>query len=214
MALETTMRDSAPLPDTDVRPDASTPLPHDEATARLTLQVNGRPVTHTVTVRKNLADFLRQDLGLTGTHIGCEQGVCGACSVLVDGQLVRACLMLAVQAHNTCVTTVEALHEDALGQALQEAFYERAALQCGFCTPGMLATAHELLRTCANPSRDEIRAYLAANYCRCTGYEAIVDAIETVSKQDVCVNYGFPTPTASPPWNCANSATSPSWPKN
>ena len=129
-------------------------------------------------MRQHLVDFLRTDLGLTGAHIGCEHGVCGACSVRVDGAVVRGCLMLAVQADGAEVVTIEGLDESGEIADLQEAFVARNALQCGFCTPGMLMTAAELLREAVPRSRDEIRAFLSGNYCRCTGYHAIVDAVE------------------------------------
>ena len=142
------------------------------------LRVNGRAVERTVPARRSLADLLREDLGLTGTHVGCEHGVCGACTVLVDGRTARSCLLLAVQLEGAEVTTVEGLTPPAGLSALQEAFRECHALQCGFCTPGMLAAAHELLAENATPTRDEIRAAIAGNLCMCTGYVNIVRAIE------------------------------------
>jgi carbon-monoxide dehydrogenase small subunit len=142
------------------------------------LRVNGRAVERTVPPRRSLADLLREDLGLTGTHVGCEHGVCGACTVLVDGRTARSCLLLAVQLEGAEVTTVEGLTPPAGLSALQEAFRECHALQCGFCTPGMLAAAHELLAENATPTRDEIRAAIAGNLCMCTGYVNIVRAIE------------------------------------
>jgi aerobic-type carbon monoxide dehydrogenase small subunit (CoxS/CutS family) len=150
-----------------------------KATLQISLTVNGEAVVRTVPVRQNLVDFLRGDLGLTGSHVGCEHGVCGACSVRVDGAVVRGCLMLAAQADGADVVTIEGLtatHEIA---DLQEAFVERNALQCGYCTPGMLMTAAELLAEGAPATRDEIRTFLSGNYCRCTGYHAIVDAVAT-----------------------------------
>ena len=142
------------------------------------MSVNGRTVERTVPARRSLADLLREDLGLTGTHVGCEHGVCGACTVLVDGRTARSCLLLAVQLEGAEVTTVEGLTPPAGLSALQEAFRECHALQCGFCTPGMLAAAHELLAENATPTRDEIRAAIAGNLCMCTGYVNIVRAIE------------------------------------
>ena len=142
------------------------------------LRVNGRAVERTVPARRSLADLLREDLGLTGTHVGCEHGVCGACTVLVDGRTARSCLLLAVQLEGAEVTTVEGLTPPAGLSALQEAFRECHALQCGFCTPGMLAAAHELLAENATPTRDEIRAAIAGNLCMCTGYVQIVDAVK------------------------------------
>jgi carbon-monoxide dehydrogenase small subunit len=144
----------------------------------LRLRVNGRAVERTAPARRSLADLLREDLGLTGTHVGCEHGVCGACTVLVDGRTARSCLLLAVQLEGAEVTTVEGLTPPAGLSALQEAFRECHALQCGFCTPGMLAAAHELLAENATPTRDEIRAAIAGNLCMCTGYVNIVRAIE------------------------------------
>jgi carbon-monoxide dehydrogenase small subunit len=130
-------------------------------------------------VRQHLVDFLRMELGLTGSHIGCEHGVCGACSVRVDGVVVRGCLMLAVQADGAEVVTIEGLTESAEIADLQQRFVERNALQCGYCTPGILVTAAELLKQGKPASRAEIRAFISGNYCRCTGYHAIVDAIES-----------------------------------
>jgi aerobic-type carbon monoxide dehydrogenase small subunit (CoxS/CutS family) len=146
-------------------------------TARnITLQVNGRKVEAQVEARTNLADFLRGTLKLTGTHVGCEHGVCGACTVIVDGRAARSCLMLAVQADGAEVETVESLgRADALSP-LQQAFTDCHALQCGFCTPGMLMTLESYLRDHPAPSRDEIRDVLSGNICRCTGYQGIVDA--------------------------------------
>ena len=142
------------------------------------LSVNGRPVERTVPARRSLADLLREDLGLTGTHVGCEHGVCGACTVLVDGRTARSCLVLAVQLDGAEVTTVEGLTPPEGLSALQASFRECHALQCGFCTPGMLATAHELLAENEAPTREEIRAAIAGNLCMCTGYVNIVRAIE------------------------------------
>lgn len=149
----------------------------------ITARVNGVTVTKRVPARTSLADFLREDLELTGTHVGCEHGVCGACTVRVNGDIVRACLMLAAQIDGAEVETVEGLSASGEIADLQAAFLERNALQCGFCTPGMLLAASELMATQPDAGRKEIRAFIAGNYCRCTGYEAIVDAIETVIKQ-------------------------------
>jgi carbon-monoxide dehydrogenase small subunit len=150
-----------------------------EESLPISLTVNGEAVARVVPVRQHLADFLRTALGLTGTHLGCEHGVCGACSLRVDGVVVRGCLMLAVQADGAEVVTIEGL--DATGEIadLQQAFVERNALQCGFCTAGMLMTAAELLRAGERKTRMEIRTHLAGNFCRCTGYHAIVDAVST-----------------------------------
>ena len=153
-----------------------------EETLAITLNINGEDVTRTVAVRQHLVDFLRIEMGLTGSHLGCEHGICGACSVRVDGQVVRGCLMLAVQADGAEVVTIEGLTETGEIADLQEIFVTRNALQCGYCTPGMLMTIAELLRNPEPVSRDGIRAYLSGNYCRCTGYHAIVDAVETTLK--------------------------------
>ena len=151
----------------------------DEERLQITLSVNGERVSRSVPVRQHLVDFLRTDLGLTGSHLGCEHGVCGACSVRVDGAVVRGCLMLAVQADGAHVVTIEGLAESGEIADLQEAFVTRNALQCGFCTPGMLMTAAELLAAPASRTREEIRTFLSGNYCRCTGFHAIVDAVES-----------------------------------
>jgi len=151
----------------------------EEETMAVSLTVNGERVSRIVPVRQHLVDFLRIELGLTGAHLGCEHGICGACSVRVDGVVVRGCLMLAVQADGAQVVTIEGLAETGEIADLQEAFVERNALQCGYCTPGMLMTAAELLEQAAPRSREEIRTFLSGNYCRCTGYHAIVDAVET-----------------------------------
>ncbi len=148
---------------------------------RVSLVVNGEKISALVEPRTSLADFLRQSLELTGTHIGCEHGVCGACTLLLDDELVRGCCVLAVQADGRKVTTIEGMTEDPRIRALQRAFHERNALQCGFCSPAMLLTARALLQEKPLPSRDDIREFLSGNYCRCTGYQAIVDAIEKVA---------------------------------
>jgi carbon-monoxide dehydrogenase small subunit len=148
----------------------------------IALRVNGEDVRERVEARKTLVDFLREDLGLTGSHIGCEQGVCGACTVLVEGDVVRGCLVLAVQCDGAEVQTIEGISDSGLIADLQEAFQRRNALQCGFCTPGMLIGAQELLSRGGVPNRDTIREHLSGNYCRCTGYQAIVDAIESVAR--------------------------------
>ena len=144
--------------------------------------VNGEEVRERVDARKTLVDFLREELALTGSHVGCEQGVCGACSVRVDGVVVRGCLMLAVQCDGVRVDTIEGVADSGEIADLQQAFIARNALQCGYCTPGMLLTAQELLARGGVPSREQIRAHLSGNYCRCTGYQAIVDAVEAVAK--------------------------------
>jgi aerobic carbon-monoxide dehydrogenase small subunit len=146
------------------------------------LMVNGEAVAETIEPRTTLVDFLRETLGLTGSHVGCEHGVCGACTVLLNGTVVRGCLTLAVQCEGANVETIEGVSDSGAIADLQDAFRRRNALQCGFCTPGMLLTAQELLARGAAPSRDTIREHLAGNYCRCTGYQAIVDAIESVAQ--------------------------------
>jgi aerobic carbon-monoxide dehydrogenase small subunit len=147
----------------------------------IALQVNGENVSERVDARTTLVDFLRERLALTGSHVGCEHGVCGACSVRVNGAVVRGCLMLAVQCDGMQVTTIEGVARTDEIADLQRAFIERNALQCGYCTPGMLLTAQELLSAGGVPGRETIRAYLSGNYCRCTGYQAIIDAVEAVA---------------------------------
>ena len=149
----------------------------------ITLTVNGQSVTRRVPARTNLVDFVRYELELTGSHVGCEHGVCGACTIRVDCQIVRGCLMLAAQADGAVVETIEGLTENGSIADLQQAFHERNAVQCGFCTPGMLLTAEELLEKNPAPSREDIREFISGNYCRCTGYQAIVDAIERVANE-------------------------------
>jgi carbon-monoxide dehydrogenase small subunit len=149
-------------------------------TREISLIVNGETVSRTVPVRLSLVDFLRNELGLTGSHVGCEHGVCGACTVMVDGASVRGCLMLAVQADGADIETVEGLSESSQIADLQAAFHERNALQCGFCTPGMLASALDYVRGGGSADRAAIREHISGNYCRCTGYQAIVDAIADV----------------------------------
>ena len=151
-----------------------------ETASDITLTVNGTTVSRRVQARQHLVDFLREELGLTGSHLGCEHGVCGACTVRVNGEIVRGCLMLAVQANGCTVDTVEGLTDSRELERLQKAFHERNALQCGFCTPGMLMAAQDLVRQKKKATRDEIREHISGNYCRCTGYQAIVDAIEEV----------------------------------
>ncbi|MSP97654.1 MAG: (2Fe-2S)-binding protein [Betaproteobacteria bacterium] len=152
-----------------------------DETADITLTVNGEAITSRVPVRRNIVDFLRVDLGLTGSHVGCEHGVCGACTVRVDGRITRGCLMLAVQADGGNVETIEGLSDSGSLRELQQEFLARNALQCGFCTSGMLLTANELLSHSQNVTREEVREYLSGNFCRCTGYQAIIDAIMAVA---------------------------------
>src|SRR6476620_11306532 len=141
-----------------------------DLTLNISLTVNGERVQERVDPRKTLVDFLRDDLALTGSHVGCEHGVCGACTVRVDGEIVRGCLMLAVQCDGATVETIEGMSDSGEIADLQTAFEQRNALQCGFCTPGMLLTAQELLANGKVPSREKIREQISGNYCRCTGY--------------------------------------------
>jgi len=145
-----------------------------------TLILNGTRVTRRIEPRVHLTDFLREEMGLTGSHLGCEHGACGACTVRVEGKIVRGCLMLAVQANGKRVDTIEGLSDSGELAQLQQAFHERNALQCGFCTPGMLLAAQDLITQQPEAGREDIRAHLSGNYCRCTGYQAIVDAVEAV----------------------------------
>jgi carbon-monoxide dehydrogenase small subunit len=149
----------------------------------ISVVVNGEELRERVDARTTLVDFLRETLSLTGSHVGCEHGICGACSVRVDGAVVRGCLMLAVQCDGTRVETIERIAETDEILDLQRAFIERNALQCGYCTPGMLLSAQELLKKGGVPSRETIRIHLSGNYCRCTGYQAIVDAVEAVARE-------------------------------
>jgi carbon-monoxide dehydrogenase small subunit len=153
-----------------------------DATVRVRFVVNGRKTACDVAPRDTLVDCLRTQLELTGTHAGCEMGACGACLVQLDGRAVHACLMFAVQADGARIDTIEGLSESGVIADLQAEFHRRNALQCGFCTPGMLINAHELLSNVARPSREAIRDALSGNFCRCTGYEAIVDAIAAVAE--------------------------------
>ena len=148
---------------------------------QLTLTVNGTRYSRAVEPRCLLSDFIRQDLGLTGTHVGCEHGVCGMCTVLIEGQTARTCLTFAVQVDGAEITTVEALGTPAKLHPLQQAFWEKHGLQCGYCTPAMLLTAVELLSNNPNPTRSEIGEAMSANLCRCTGYQTIVDAVESAA---------------------------------
>jgi carbon-monoxide dehydrogenase small subunit len=154
-----------------------------DLTLDITLTVNGETVSERVEARKTLVDFLRDDLLLTGSHVGCEHGFCGACTVRVNGEIVRGCLTLAVQCDGATVETIEGLSDSGEIADLQLAFEQRNALQCGYCTPGVLAAAQDLLKRSGIPSREEIRVHLSGNYCRCTGYHAIVDAVEAVAQQ-------------------------------
>jgi carbon-monoxide dehydrogenase small subunit len=149
---------------------------------QISLNINGKPVSGSVEPRTHLADFLREGRDLTGTHLGCEHGVCGACTILVDDMPVRSCITYAVACDGAEVVTIEGLDDDEITRELREAFKREHALQCGYCTPGMLLTAQELLAAGGVPTREQIRVHLSGNYCRCTGYQAIVDAVEAVAK--------------------------------
>ena len=153
----------------------------DAVTVRLT--VNGVLREGRCEPRKLLVDFLREDLGLTGTHVGCEHGICGACTILIDGEAARSCLMLAVQADGAEILTIEGLAQDGKLHPLQEAFREHHGLQCGFCTPGMLLTALDLLRTNPSPTEAEIREGISAVLCRCTGYNGVIRAVEAAARK-------------------------------
>jgi carbon-monoxide dehydrogenase small subunit len=148
----------------------------------IALEVNGEQVHERVDARITLVDFLREKLFLTGSHVGCEHGICGACTARVNGAIVRGCLTLAVQCHGMRVETIEGVAASGEIDDLQQAFIERNALQCGYCTPGMLLAAQELLAAGGVPTREAIRGHLSGNYCRCTGYQAIVDAVEAVAQ--------------------------------
>jgi len=149
----------------------------------ITLKVNGEEVSREVPARLNLADFLRQELTLTGTHVGCEHGVCGACTLRVNGRIVRSCLMLAAQADGCDVQTIEGLAGSGEIAALQNAFIEHNALQCGYCTPGMLFAAADYVAAGRPADRDAVREHMSGNFCRCTGYQSIIDAVCEVAAQ-------------------------------
>ena len=149
----------------------------------ITTEVNGEAVKRRVKARQHLADFVRDELGLTGTHLGCEHGICGSCSIMLDGEVVRGCLTLAVQAHGRRVQTIEGLSESGALRPLQKAFAARNAAQCGFCSSGMLLTAYQLLGAKRPATREAVREYLSGNLCRCTGYQAIVDAVTDVLRE-------------------------------
>jgi carbon-monoxide dehydrogenase small subunit len=159
----------------------STPI--GDETVEIDFVLNGKPLRRPVQVRQHLADFLRQELELTGTHLGCEHGVCGACTVMIDGATARGCLTLAVQAAGRRIDTIEGMSTSGALAELQQEFIARNAAQCGFCSSGMLLTSYELVREGGRLSRDDIREFISGNMCRCTGYHAIVDAIEAVLKR-------------------------------
>jgi len=152
-------------------------------TTSITMTLNGQKIHAEVEPRQHLVDFLREDQALTGSHLGCEQGACGACTVKVDGKIVRGCLVLAVQANGSVVETIEGISASGAYKDLQQAFLKMNALQCGFCTSGMLLAAAELIETQPTATRTEIREWISGNYCRCTGYQAIVDAIAYVLEE-------------------------------
>jgi carbon-monoxide dehydrogenase small subunit len=152
-------------------------------TTSITMTLNGQTIQAEVEPRQHLVDFLREDQALTGSHLGCEQGACGACTVKLDGKIVRGCLVLAVQADGSTVETIEGLTQAGLYKDLQQAFLQFNALQCGFCTSGMLLCAVELIENRPQATREEIREWISGNYCRCTGYHAIVDAIAHVLEE-------------------------------
>lgn len=147
-------------------------------TKTIRVRINGRQIERVVPVRRLLADFLRDDIGLTGTHVGCEHGVCGACTVVVDGQTLRSCLTFACQVDGSDILTVEGLEDDSGLHPLQQSFWDHHGLQCGFCTPGMLMSSWNLLKECSKPTDQEIREALSGNVCRCTGYAQIVEAVQ------------------------------------
>ncbi len=149
----------------------------------ISLTINGRIYSGKVETRMLLADFIREELGLTGTHVGCEHGVCGACTILWDGEPVRSCTIFAVQAHGAQLKTVEGMASKTGLHPIQEAFWESHALQCGFCTPGVLLTVEALLREKPDPSEEEIREYISGNLCRCTGYQNIVTAVQLAARK-------------------------------
>jgi aerobic-type carbon monoxide dehydrogenase small subunit (CoxS/CutS family) len=154
------------------------------AKQNISITINGREYRGAAAPRKLLVDFIRDDLGLTGTHVGCEHGVCGACTVLLDGEPVRSCLLFAVQADSAQLRTVEGLApSETQLHPLQQSFWELHGLQCGFCTPGILLTAEALLKENPEPSEDEIRDWISGNLCRCTGYQNIVAAIQEAAKK-------------------------------
>jgi aerobic-type carbon monoxide dehydrogenase small subunit (CoxS/CutS family) len=153
------------------------------ATRRVRLTVNGHPYEGVVEPRTTLVDFLRGELALTGTHVGCEHGVCGACTILWNGKAVRSCIMLAVQADGADLMTVEGLSQNGQLHPIQQAFMEEHGLQCGFCTPGFLMSVYELLHRRPNPSEDEIKETLGGHICRCTGYQSIVKSVQTAARK-------------------------------
>ncbi len=171
-----------PLLAPSARPPVRRRLRQPKSALTVRLTVNGRPVERTVEVRKTLADFLREDLTLTGTHLGCEHGVCGACTVLLNGAPMRSCLLFAVQAAGTEIETVEALASGDILHPVQEAFRQHHGLQCGFCTPGFLMSTVALLRAVSQPSDAQIRETLGGHLCRCTGYQGIVEAVRAAAR--------------------------------
>ena len=160
------------------------------------LTVNGRPRELNVEARKTLADALREDLGLTGTHLGCEHGVCGACTVIVNGEAVRSCLMLAVQARNAEILTIEGLEQNGQLHPIQQSFRESHSFQCGFCTPGFVLSTFAFLKESTSPSEEEIREALSGNICRCTGYQSIVEGVQ-LAAQKLSAQTGAPVATGA-----------------
>lgn len=153
------------------------------ATTQINTTINGEDHTHEVEPRLLLVHYLREVAGLTGTHVGCETSLCGACTAIVDGQAVKTCTMLAVQADGADITTIEGFAQDGELHPIQEGFWERHGLQCGFCTPGMIVAAHQLLERNPSPTEEEIRHGLEGNFCRCTGYQHIVDAVQYAAEK-------------------------------
>ena len=176
------------------------PLPTESPRHRIRVAVNGQLQTHSIEPRRHLVDFLREDCGLKGAHLGCEHGVCGACTVQLDGRIVRGCLVLAVQAAGRRVDTVETPTPSPRLRALQDAFIARNALQCGYCTPGMLMCALELVEQQPDASRSQVRQWISGNYCRCTGYHTIVDAVCDVlaAQREGRLPAGQPSPQEAP----------------
>lgn len=171
----------AGTPRRDAKPPRRTARPVERRT--ITVTVNGTAYARAVEVRKTLADFIREDIGLTGTHLGCEHGVCGACTILLNGQAVRSCLLFAAQADGAEITTVEGLGTPEHLHPLQEAFRDHHGLQCGFCTPGILMSTVAFLRETPAPTDEQIREVLSGNLCRCTGYQGIVDAVRDAARR-------------------------------
>jgi len=176
------------------------------AAHEISLRINGKPYAGRVEARKTLADFIREDCGLTGTHLGCEHGVCGACTILMNGEAVRSCLLFAVQAEGAELMTVEGLADGDRLHPIQQAFWDHHALQCGFCTPGFLMTTLAFLRDAPRPTEREIREALAGNLCRCTGYKNIVEAVTAVAETLASAAHAGASPPLAGPADVAGSA--------